>query len=263
MTKSRSPFTARFLSDFTLGFSDGLTVPFALSAGLSSLGHTQTVIDAGLAELCAGSISMGIGGYLSAHDEARVARQNLASLPESEMEERRAILAHGADIDSASEQDDDCNEDIVRRHLEPLNLPSHMVSNVLAVVGQPKHGLQKVASQIQSLNSQSDESLAEAFVVRPWFSGMSIAIGYIIGGSIPLLPYCISSTIGTALAWSTGLCLVAMFAFGFSKNCLLSAERFSWSNSSLEGIRMLVLGSLAAVVAVICIRMIEGSRDDP
>ena len=66
MAKSRSPYLTRFLSDFTLGFSDGLTVPFALTAGLSSLGRADTVISAGLAELCAGSISMGIGGYLAA-----------------------------------------------------------------------------------------------------------------------------------------------------------------------------------------------------
>uniref|UniRef100_A0A8H7N277 Uncharacterized protein n=1 Tax=Bionectria ochroleuca TaxID=29856 RepID=A0A8H7N277_BIOOC len=67
----RDLFIARFLADFTLGFSDGLTVPFALTAGLSSLGTAQTVIYAGFAELCAGSISMGIGGYLSALDEVR------------------------------------------------------------------------------------------------------------------------------------------------------------------------------------------------
>ena len=69
MKPTQSPFLTRFLSDFTLGFSDGLTVPFALTAGLSSLGRTDTVISGGLAELCAGSISMGIGGYLAARDE--------------------------------------------------------------------------------------------------------------------------------------------------------------------------------------------------
>src|SRR4051812_19127083 len=52
------PSLQTFLPDFTLGFADGLTVPFALTAGLSSLGQTSTVIYAGMAEICAGSISM-------------------------------------------------------------------------------------------------------------------------------------------------------------------------------------------------------------
>jgi hypothetical protein len=61
--------TARILSDATIGLSDGLTVPFALTAGLSALGDTKVVIFGGLAELIAGAISMGLGGYLGAKAE--------------------------------------------------------------------------------------------------------------------------------------------------------------------------------------------------
>lgn len=60
----------RTISDATLGLSDGLTVPFALTAGLSALGNTRLVIFGGLAELIAGAISMGLGGYLGAMSEA-------------------------------------------------------------------------------------------------------------------------------------------------------------------------------------------------
>lgn len=59
----------RTISDAILGLSDGLTVPFALSAGLSSLGTTRLVILGGLAELVAGAISMGLGGFLGARSE--------------------------------------------------------------------------------------------------------------------------------------------------------------------------------------------------
>lgn len=59
----------RTISDAILGLSDGLTVPFALSAGLSSLGTTKVVILGGLAELVAGAISMGLGGFLGARSE--------------------------------------------------------------------------------------------------------------------------------------------------------------------------------------------------
>lgn len=61
---------ARVISDATIGLADGLTVPFALTAGLSTLGDTRLVIYAGLAELIAGAISMGLGGYLGATGEA-------------------------------------------------------------------------------------------------------------------------------------------------------------------------------------------------
>lgn len=61
---------ARVISDATIGLSDGLTVPFALTAGLSALGNTKVVIYGGFAELIAGAISMGLGGYLGAKGEA-------------------------------------------------------------------------------------------------------------------------------------------------------------------------------------------------
>lgn len=57
------------MRDVIIGFSDGLTVPFALTAGLSSLGNTKIVIMGGLAELCSGMISMGLGAYLAADTE--------------------------------------------------------------------------------------------------------------------------------------------------------------------------------------------------
>jgi hypothetical protein len=67
--KKRFTFDARFISDAIIGLSDGLTVPFALTAGLSALGDTKVVIFGGLAELTAGAISMGLGGYLGAKSE--------------------------------------------------------------------------------------------------------------------------------------------------------------------------------------------------
>jgi VIT family len=67
--KKRFTFDARFISDAIIGLSDGLTVPFALTAGLSALGNTKIVIFGGLAELTAGAISMGLGGYLGAKSE--------------------------------------------------------------------------------------------------------------------------------------------------------------------------------------------------
>lgn len=69
-SQSRSRINPRIVSDAILGLSDGLTVPFALSAGLSALGNTKVVVLGGLAELAAGAISMGLGGYVGAKSEA-------------------------------------------------------------------------------------------------------------------------------------------------------------------------------------------------
>lgn len=67
---TRARINPRIVSDAILGLSDGLTVPFALSAGLSALGNTKVVVLGGLAELAAGAISMGLGGYVGAKSEA-------------------------------------------------------------------------------------------------------------------------------------------------------------------------------------------------
>lgn len=72
--KRRFRLSSRTIGDLVLGLSDGLTVPFALTAGLSSLGTTRLVILGGLAELFAGAISMGLGGYLAGKSEAYVLR---------------------------------------------------------------------------------------------------------------------------------------------------------------------------------------------
>jgi vacuolar iron transporter family protein len=268
MARPQSRSVARFLSDFTLGFSDGLTVPFALCAGLSSLGRTQTVIYAGLAELCAGSISMGIGGYLSALDDTSLARQDTAAASvtrdeSGEMGERLGMLDDESDAASEDgvEKINQCSEDILRCHLQPLNLAPDTMSEVLRAIAKSQHGLDRTAAGMRS-RDMADANSQEPSATSPWFSGMSISLGYIIGGLIPLLPYCIASTIAVALAWSVGLCLISLFAFGFGKSCLLSSSRISLAQSFWQGLRMMVLGALAAAVAVACIRLVEGGKTD-
>jgi VIT1/CCC1 family predicted Fe2+/Mn2+ transporter len=87
------------IRDITIGFTDGITVPFALTAGLSSLGSSKIVIVGGLAELFSGAISMGLGAYLAAvtdrdhykSEEARE-REEVLTKPEDEKEECFEIL---------------------------------------------------------------------------------------------------------------------------------------------------------------------------
>ncbi|KAJ6446150.1 vacuolar iron transporter Ccc1 [Purpureocillium lavendulum] len=283
MAKSRSPFLTRFLSDFTLGFSDGLTVPFALTAGLSSLGRADTVIYAGIAELCAGSISMGIGGYLSARDELPSAsshqgQQRPRSDASGDEEELRGMLHDGSatmssgsdssreSMDEKEREADICDEELVRQHLEPLALSGSAVSLVLGTLRGSPDGLSRAATRLQQQQrrASTDTSSSEPQLpVWPVASGLSISLGYVIGGIIPLFPYFFAATVGLALRWSIALCLIALMAFGSGKSWVLRGEDRSWRRCLLEGFQMLVLGSLAAGAAVLCVNLVgAGSGED-
>jgi vacuolar iron transporter family protein len=241
----------RMLSDFTLGFADGLTVPFALTAGLSSLGQTDTVIYAGLAEICAGSISMGVGGYLAARGDC---------------------------IDGGNDDDGDepnaghgyvglarCDADNVEEYLRPLNLP---------------HGL--LRSVVEHVRSSTPHSLADAIqgtprpgpqnICSPLAVGLSIALGYLVGGALPLFPYFFASSLRGGLYWSFAVCFLALFLFGCGRRLTTLMSRpakgrelgRSWMRRSTgwptvrsclwEGSQMAVLGGAAAVVAVLCVK---------
>ncbi len=264
MALSKSPSLTRFLSDFTLGFSDGLTVPFALTAGLSSLGKADTVIYAGLADLCAGSISMGIGGYLSALDElpAAPATQQQQSLSGGDAEELRGMLhrrgSHSDDDDSDDHEKGDAataHEQLVLRHLEPLCLSATTAANIVATLRSQPGGLDRAVSGIEAHN---DVGLAADAPLPIWpvASGCSIALGYAIGGAIPLLPYFFTATVGLGLRWSIGLCLIALMSFGTGKKWLLGGENVRWRQCVWAGLQMLALGTIAAAAAVACVNML-------
>ncbi|KAM4055007.1 VIT family protein [Hirsutella rhossiliensis] len=249
MAKSRSPCFTRFLSDFTLGFSDGLTVPFALTAGLSSLGRADTVIYAGVAELCAGCISMGIGGYLSAVDE----------LPPPPS--RRGTLRDD-DEELIGDEEKGLDELLVRRHLEPLALPGATVSDIVTALRRHPDGLARAAHQLQQRQRPHEQlpvAPGKPLPLWPVASGLSISLGYVVGGVIPLLPYLFTPTVGLGLGWSIGLCLLALMTFGFGKTWLLRGEDATWRRCLLQGFQMLILGSLAAGASVLFVNLMGGS----
>lgn len=271
---ARNPQLTRFLSDFTLGFSDGLTVPFALTAGLSSLGSTSTVISAGLAELCAGSISMGIGGYLAAIDELPcpppAADATHGVVPDSDAEqgramerrkllERRQSSGHSSRL-SAEEKLMETHEDRIRQHLGPLALPQEVTASILTELKRQPGGLSRTVLRLE--HELEPGTTSEPLPVSPVASGLSISLGYVIGGVIPLLPYFFASTVGSALRWSIGLCLVALYLFGSGKSWVLRREGSTWRRCVLEGLQMVVLGGLAAGAAILCVNLLEGDGDD-
>ncbi|OHE97234.1 hypothetical protein CORC01_07488 [Colletotrichum orchidophilum] len=266
---------SRFLSDFTLGFADGLTVPFALTAGLSSLGRSETVIYAGLAELCAGCISMGIGGYLAARDSSHNNSRMVLpppSPPSADGEEQGRLLS--AERHSEDELDEekrstgrsvgDEEEEAVLRYLQPLGLPETTVAMVVGAVRSQSGGLGWASERIKGAQASRPEFLAEMDAcetsqppISPIFSGLSIALGYLCGGLMPLLPYLFASSVGQGLLWSIVVCLVALFAFGAGKSWLLGDGRTSRIRCLWEGFQMMLFGCCAAGAAVVCVRLVD------
>ncbi|KAK5990515.1 Vacuolar iron transporter cccA [Cladobotryum mycophilum] len=255
-TKARSPWLTRFLSDLTLGFADGLTVPFALTAGLSSLGRTDTVIYAGLAELCAGSISMGIGGYLSARDELPSSTVDIAG--DGDEEETRGMLRGASGGGSIDEKDGEAQEELLRQHLEPLALPEDILDGIMSNLKDRPDGLNSVTRKLLvQKETPGNDSTINQLPISPIASGLSISLGYVIGGLIPLLPYLFAATVGMGLRWSIGVCLVALMVFGAGKSWLLRGGGVSDLTRCLwEGVQMLVLGSLAAGASVLCVTLL-------
>ncbi|KAL2209802.1 hypothetical protein CC79DRAFT_462031 [Sarocladium strictum] len=274
----QSPQLTRILSDFTLGFSDGLTVPFALTAGLSSLGSSNTVIYAGLAELCAGSISMGISGYLAALDElpclppATNTENVLPSHRElgvgargrrsGDEEEAQGILRRvsssgsGSRISEEEKRQHESDEEDLRRYLEPLALSDKTISFILEDLRLQPGGL---PNDIFTETITSKDSAP----ITPITSGLAISAGYILGAIIPLTPYFFAPTVGVGLQWSIGLCLLALWLFGSGKNWFLSSERRpNWRLCFFKGMQMMVLGGVAAAAAVVCVKLLGSDGAD-
>ncbi|KAI1144671.1 VIT family-domain-containing protein [Hypoxylon sp. FL0543] len=238
------------LSNFTLGFADGLTVPFALTAGLSSLGETRTVIYAGAAEICAGCISMGIGGYLAAKGETAT----------------KAVGHGNGDELEAVEQDS------VQEYLAPLDLPPELLQSVKAHVDGHPVILQRLRSSVDSTRGSFTEKPKD---FSPAVLGLSVSFGYMVGGLLPLFPYFFVSRVDDGLKWSFAVCILALFVFGFSKEYLLNraaSPEDGWQDGEAgrevarwervkqglwEGMRMVIMGGIAAIAAVFCVKLFD------
>jgi VIT1/CCC1 family predicted Fe2+/Mn2+ transporter len=206
--------------DIIFGMADGLTVPFALAAGLSAaVSSSFVVLIAGIAELAAGSISMGLGGYLAArsdrdHYRAEMAREqrHIRQAPEAERIEVRDILAgyglHGEALDNA----------VGEITAKPDRWVDFMLRNEL--------------------------SLERPDPARARNSALTIGASYIAGGILPLVPYAMPGIrVGDALRWSAGLTLTALLAFGAAKGRAMGTGML---RAALE---TALIGSLAAGAA--------------
>ncbi|MDR3404107.1 MAG: VIT1/CCC1 transporter family protein [Chthoniobacter sp.] len=205
--------------DIVIGMSDGLTVPFALAAGLTgAISQTHLIVTAGFAEIAAGSIAMGLGGYLAArgdaehyrHEQAREEREIMA-IPEAEVQEVR---------------------DIFRNY----GLSSEECATVVASLRQrPKDWV--------SFMMRFELGLEEPEPSRAWKSALTIAGAYIVGGVIPLSAYLFLPDAHRALKVSAVVTLIALAIFGAIKG------RFTGVPVVRSGLQTCVIGGLAAAAA--------------
>jgi VIT1/CCC1 family predicted Fe2+/Mn2+ transporter len=205
--------------DIVIGMSDGLTVPFALAAGLSgAVDNTTVIVVAGIAEIAAGSIAMGLGGYLAARTDAehydteyKREEREIKELEHREVEETREILGG-------------------------YGLSSEQLDAVIAHFrSQPRQWI--------DFMMRFELGLEKPLPKRAFISAGTIGGAYIVGGMIPLLPYIIWHSVQAALPVSVVVTLLALAVFGSIKARVTGTAvlRGAWQT--------LLVGGLAAGVA--------------
>lgn len=212
--------------DIIIGMSDGLTVPFALAAGLSgATASTVVVVTAGLAEIAAGSISMGLGGYLAARNDAdhyyaeRVReQQEVVTMPAAERREVQDVFTGYGLTDEQA---------------KPL---------VEALAAKPDAWI--------NFMMRFELGLDEPDPRRALRSALTIAGGYIVGGFIPLSPYILIPNIQTAQLGSVIATLLALLIFGYVKS------RFTGTHPLRGALQTALVGGIAAATAFGIARLI-------
>lgn len=205
--------------DVVIGMADGLTVPFALAAGLSgAVDSTSVIVTAGLAEVAAGAIAMGLGGYLAARTDAEHYRsewnremRETEDLPDVELKEVRDILV------------------------------SHGITDTQAD-GVVK-SLVKDRPRWVRFMMQFELGLEEPDPSRAPRSALTIGGAYVVGGLIPLIPYFLAASVTAALPFSVACTLIALFVFGGVKGRLTGAPPLR------SAAQTAIVGGLAAAAA--------------
>jgi len=221
-------FTAsETVRDIVIGMSDGLTVPFALAAGLSgAIASSGIIVTAGLAEIAAGSIAMGLGGYLAARSDAEHYESELAR------EHREVIEKPDVEAEEVAQ---------IFRLYGLTDEQSHPVVEALR---------QKPEAWVDFM-MRFELGLDKPEPGRALVSAATIAGAYILGGLIPLGPYILISSAGSALSISAAVTLFALAVFGFVKG------RFTGTSRIRSGVQTVLIGGLAATAAFAIARLIS------
>lgn len=219
--------SSAIVRDFVIGMSDGLTVPFALAAGLSgAVDSTPIIITAGLAEIAAGSIAMGLGGYLAGrteieHYETEEKREyrEIENLHEVEIAETKEIFAEYG-------LDEPTQEKIAREMAKhPKQWVDFMMRFELGLEKPDKH--------------------------RAHQSALVIGLSYVIGGIIPLSAYFFTDSPNTGLIYSSIITILSLIVFGLIKS------KFTGQPLFIGALRVTIVGIAAAGAAFIIAKLIS------
>ncbi len=215
------------VKDIVIGMSDGLTVPFALAAGISgAISAAHVVVTAGFAEIAAGSIAMGLGGYLAARSEAEHYRSELAR------EEREIREKPEAEVEEVAE------------FFRQYGLTEQEYGPVVA-------GLRSKPTAWRDFMMRFELGLEEPDPRRALQSALTIAISYIVGGMVPLTPYLVCRNIQTAFYLSVVSTLAALTVFGYVKG------KFTGVSGARSALQTVLVGGLAAGVAYALAKLIS------
>jgi vacuolar iron transporter family protein len=221
-------FTAsEFVRDVVIGMADGLTVPFALAAGLSgAIAATRIIVVAGLAEIAAGSIAMGLGGYLAARSDAdhyaserRREEREVEEIPEEEAREVLEVFQHYG---------------LTREESTPI-----------------VDSLRQRPQQWIDFMMRFELGLEEPDPTRAPRSAATIAGAYVAGGLIPLAPYMLMSDAQTALIASVVFTILALAVFGSIKG------HYTGMPALTSAARTALIGGLAAAAAFGIARLVS------
>ena len=211
--------STELVTDIVIGMSDGLTVPFALAAGLSGAVHDpHVIVIAGLAEVVAGSIAMGLGGYLAGktevdhyNSEHRREEWEVDNLPEKEKEEVREIFAE----------------------MGMSEATQRLIVDEMA----------KDKAKWIDFMMRYELGLEKPDPRRATKSALNIGLSYVVGGLVPLSPYFFVTTPVDGLKFSCAITVLCLFVFGFFK------ARITGQNPLGGAIRVTLIGSVAAAAA--------------
>ena len=214
------------IRDIVIGMADGLTVPFALAAGLSSaVDSTRIVITAGLAEVAAGSIAMGLGGYLAARTDAEHYASELAR-------ERRETI--------------EIPEEETREVVEVFE--DYGLPHPLAV--DAAHALRADRSRWVDFMMRFELGLEKPDPKRALVSALTIGFSYVAGGLVPLSPYFFVHDVGRGLIVSVVLTLLALYVFGYIKGRYTVKRPFrsAWQTALVGGIAASAAYTIARLI---------------
>ena len=207
------------LRDVVIGMSDGLTVPFALAAGLSgAVDHSSIIVIAGIAEVAAGSIAMGLGGYLAGkteqdHYRSEVKREydEVENLRHREIEETKEFFAN--------------------------------IGLSLALQEQATEEISQDKDRWVEFMMKYELGLEKPDPKRATKSALNIGLSYVVGGIIPLSPYFFITDSTEALKYSVVVTLICLFIFGFFKS------KITGVNPIIGALKVTLIGALAAAAA--------------